>query len=112
MTDPALAAIIGQNVAKYRTRAGLTQETLSEVVDVSTAFISQVERGQKMMKVSTLYSISKALHVSCDALLSSGGPEADQENILYLLSKQSPENLFRIERVVRALTEELPPSFS
>lgn len=112
MTDPTLTIIIGQNVAKYRTRAGLTQEALSEAVDVSTAFISQVERGKKMVKVATLKAIAQALHVSCDALLSSGEPEADRENILYLLSKQSPENLFRIERVVRALTEEPPPSLS
>ena len=112
MTEPVLKSIIGQNVAKYRAQAGLTQAQLAEAVDVSSAFISRVERGQKMMKISTLCSIAGALHVSCDVLLSPEGPEADRENILFLLSTQSPENLSRIERVVRALTEESPPSFS
>lgn len=117
MTNPKLETVIGQNIAKYRARAGLTQAQLAEAADISSVFISRVERGQKMMKVSTLRSIAQVLHVSCDALLSSGGPEADRENILYLLSQQSPENLSRIERVVRALAEEpsggdIPASFS
>lgn len=116
MTDPTLSAIIGQNVAKYRFQAGLTQAQLAEAVDVTTAFISRVERGQKMMKVVTLQAIARALHVSCDALLSPEGPEAHRENILYMLSQQSPENIRKIERVIRVCMEEfgteLPPSLS
>ena len=117
MTDPTLETIIGQNIAKYRIRAGLTQAQLAEAADISSVFVSRVERGQKMMKVATLRSIAQALHVSCDALLSSGQLEADRENILFMLSQQTPENLSRIERVVRALAEEpsgenTPPSFS
>lgn len=113
MTDPVLISTIGQNVAKYRSQAGLTQAQLAEAVDISSVFISRIERGQKMMKVSTLHAIAQALHVSCDALLSSGGPEASRENILYLLSQQSPQALSRIERVVRFCVEEFgedPPS--
>ncbi len=116
MTDPALATIIGQNVAKYRSQAGLTQAQLAEAVDISSVFISRIERGQKMMKVSTLHAIAQALHVSCDALLSPEGPEASRENILCLLSHQSPQTLSRIERVVRFCVEEFqedsPPSMS
>lgn len=113
MTDPTLVAIIGQNVAKYRSQAGLTQAQLAEAVDVTPAFISLVERGQKMMKVTTLHAISQSLHVSCDALLSPEGPEAHRENILYMLSQQSPENICKIERVIRVCMEEFgakPPS--
>lgn len=117
MTDAALANTIGQNVAKYRLQAGLTQAQLAEAIDVSSVFISRVERGQKMMKVSTLHAMARALRVSCDALLSPEGPESYRENILYMLSQQSPQTLCRLERFIRVLTEDpgeegAPPSLS
>lgn len=115
--ETTLAHVIGQNVARYRSQAGLTQAQLAEAVDVSSVFISRVERGQKMMKVTTLQAIARVLHVSCDALLSPEGPVSYRENILYMLSQQSPQNLCRLERFIRVFTEEssgeeLPPSLS
>ncbi len=107
MTDTVLESTIGKNVAKYRFQAGMTQAELAEHVGVSVAFVSRVERGQKMMKVSTLRAMAQALHVSCDALLSQEGPDAHRENILSMLSRQPPEALPRIERMVRFLVEEL-----
>lgn len=106
MTDEELKAVIGQNVAQYRTQAGLTQEQLSERIGVSTAFISQLERGQKMMRLPTLRTVARSLNVSCDALLYPPGPEASIDNILYLLSQQSPKVLARIEKMIRALLED------
>ena len=70
MVHKALEEIIGTNIAKYREAAGLTQAALAEIIGISTAFVSRVERGQKKMKVETLYATAKALNVSVDALLS------------------------------------------
>lgn len=69
MADRTLETTIGKNVSKYREQANMTQSDLAEKVGVSTAFISRVERGQKMMKVHTLYATAQALNVRCDALL-------------------------------------------
>ena len=107
MTDAALANTLGQIVAKDRLQAGLTHEELAEAIGVSVAFVSRVERGQKMMKVATLQAMARALHVSCDALLSSNSPDAYRENILLMLSTQPPEALPKIERLVRFFLEEL-----
>lgn len=46
---------------------------LAERVGVITVFISRVERGQKMMKVHTLYATAQALTVSCDVLICKKG---------------------------------------
>lgn len=114
MTENELRHILGENIAKYRSQMGLTQAQLSEKVGVSVAFISRVERGQKMMKIVTLHSMAQALHVSCDALLSPEGPTAQTENILCLLSRQPPQTLPKLERLLRfyveVLGEEAPPS--
>lgn len=51
MDKDTLTEIIGRNITKYRKQAGMTQAQLAELIGVSTAFISRVERGQKIMKV-------------------------------------------------------------
>lgn len=74
MAHKILEEIIGKNIARYREAAGLTQATLAEKIGISTAFVSRVERGQKKMKVETLYATAKVLNVSVDALLSTEAP--------------------------------------
>lgn len=109
MEKHALEEIVGKNITKYRDSEGLTQAQLAERVGVSTAFISRVERGQKMMKVQTLYATAQALNVSCDALLSQDASTAQMENIKRLLDDQPRELLGGIERLVRACVEEFDP---
>lgn len=109
MDEVHLKKIIGDNIAKYRSLAGLTQSQLAEKIGISTAFVSRVERGQKMMKVHTLYATAQALHVSCDALLHEEGPTIQLENMMQLLAGQPPEYLAGIERLVRTCVEEFSP---
>ena len=65
MEKEALQSVIGSNITKYREQAGLTQAQLAELINVTPVFVSRVERGQKMMKVATLYATAQALRVSC-----------------------------------------------
>lgn len=109
MPSETLQSIIGTNVMKYRLLARLTQAELAERVGVSTAFISRVEHGQKMMKVQTLLAVSQALNISCDALLHQEEHAAEFENIKKLISSQPPEYLEGIERIIRTCVEEFAP---
>lgn len=109
MDENNLARTIGGNVAKYRNIAGMTQVQLAERVGVSTAFISRVERGQKMMKVHTLYATAQALTVSCDALICQERQTASFENIKKLLNGQPSEYLVGIEKLIRVCAEEFEP---
>ena len=105
MAHKILEEIIGKNIARYREAAGLTQATLAEKIGISTAFVSRVERGQKKMKVETLYATAKVLNVSVDALLSTESSAAQ----LQLLAGQSDEYLEGIERMIRVCIEEFEP---
>ena len=109
MAHKALEEIIGRNIAKYREAVGLTQAILAEKIGISTAFVSRVERGQKKMKVETLYATAKALNVSVDALLSTASSAAQLANINQLLAGQSNEYLEGIERMIRVCIEEFEP---
>jgi transcriptional regulator with XRE-family HTH domain len=56
MDTETLQMVIGPNIAKYREEKGFTQAKLAELIGVTPVFVSRVERGQKMMKVMTLYT--------------------------------------------------------
>lgn len=108
MSEIILEQIVGDNIARYRGLTGLTQAQLAEKIGVSTAFLSRVERGQKMMKVRTLYATAQALGVSCDALLRADGPTPHLENIKLLFSNHS-DYVDGIEKVIRVCLEEFMP---
>ena len=109
MRNDSLNCIIGANIAKYRSEKGLTQAELAERVGITAAFVSRVERGQKMLKVETLSIIAHELHVSCDALLRKESYETCIENIRTLLADQPEEYLPGLEKLIRTCIEEFHP---
>lgn len=60
---------IGLRIAKLRKQNGLTQEYLAEKMDVSIQMISNLERGNKAIKIDNLVKLSKILGVSTDYIL-------------------------------------------
>ncbi|MBQ7942289.1 MAG: helix-turn-helix transcriptional regulator [Muribaculaceae bacterium] len=60
---------VGQRIRRLRRRKNLSQAKLSEMVDVSTTYISHLENGMKFMSVETLIALANALGVSTDAIL-------------------------------------------
>ena len=61
---------LGRRIRKQRVQRGWTQEALAERVSVSTSFVGHVERGTRKASLETLVSMSNALGVSLDYLLS------------------------------------------
>lgn len=60
---------LGNRIRDARERRHLTQEKISEIVDISPTHMSVIERGVKGMKLSTFIKIANALDVSADELL-------------------------------------------
>ena len=60
---------IGERCRQARDAAGYTQEQLAEMVEVSTQFLSDAERGVTGMSVSTIIKICTVLSVSTDFIL-------------------------------------------
>jgi len=60
---------IGSRIKAAREKKGLTQETLSEILDLSPMHMSVIERGVKPTKLDTFVRIANALDVSADELL-------------------------------------------
>lgn len=55
--------LLGEAVRARRKEAGVSQEKLAEKADLSTVFISRIERGVESPSVDNLVKISKALGV-------------------------------------------------
>ena len=60
---------LGSRIRAERTKKEITQAQLAEWVDVSTAFIGQIERGERKFSIATLVDIASTLRVSVDYLL-------------------------------------------
>ncbi len=92
--------IIGKRIQECGKKKGLTQEELSEVIDISPHYLSALERGIYNIKLETLVKILNTLGISedevfCDVVDKSSAvsasrlserlkalPEDEQERIL------------------------------
>ena len=58
--------IIGKKIQEFRKKKGMTQEELSEVIDISPHYLSALERGIYNIKLDTLVKILNCLDCSAD----------------------------------------------
>ena len=61
---------IGQRIRKIRKARNLSQEKLSELVDISVPHMSHIETGNTKLSLPVLVDIAAALEVRTDDLLS------------------------------------------
>lgn len=75
---------IGKRIREERLRLNLTQEKLAEDVNLSMAYIGQVERGDRSLTLDNLIIVAKRLGVTIDYLLSDCiTPKEDDEYRLW-----------------------------
>lgn len=60
---------IGNRIRTKRKELKLTQDKLSEIIDVSPTYVSGIERGCSICSLSTLTKISQTLDLSLDYLI-------------------------------------------
>ena len=60
----------GRRIREERKKLGMTQEKLAEDVNLSTAYIGQIERGERSPTLETVVAIANRLGVTVDYLLS------------------------------------------
>ena len=60
---------IGKRVKIKRKELGITQEKLSELIDVCPSYISEIERGYSIPSLSTVCKIATILQCSLDYLI-------------------------------------------
>ena len=61
--------MMGKRIRARRRELNLTQERAAELAGVSTSFIGQIERGEKVASVETLAALSEALDMDLDHMI-------------------------------------------
>ncbi|MBE5780897.1 MAG: helix-turn-helix transcriptional regulator [Clostridiales bacterium] len=86
---------IGERVKLAREQAKLTQEQLAEYIEVSSQYISDLERGVVGISIATLKRLCMTLHISSDQILFA---TKSNNNIEALMEKCSnlPKEQFEI----------------
>ncbi len=100
------ARLIGKRIQAVRKQRGLTQEQLSQMVDLSTNYLSNIETGFKTPKLETLVQIMNALECDANALLADvvdATTVYESGQISKALSELPASDQRRIMRVVETL---------
>jgi transcriptional regulator with XRE-family HTH domain len=92
---------LGENIRKKRTERNMTQETLSELADISSVFLSQIENAHKVPSLETVFHIAEGLNVPLESLFRENSMETDRieqkfSQILEGKTKQEKEFLLDI----------------
>lgn len=61
---------LGRRIREERLKLNLTQEKLAEDIDLSTAYVGQIERGERSLTLDTLTVLVSRLGITIDYLLS------------------------------------------
>ena len=96
---------IGSRVKQVRESAGLTQERLAELVDVTAQYLSGVERGAVGLSVPILLRLCSVLLVSSDFLLTGSTESSDVTGITARLSRLPPEHIKNVEEILNRYIE-------
>ena len=85
---------IGQRISNERRKHNISREQLAELVDLSSTFLGQIERGEKKMGLESLIRLSETLHVSLDYLIKGQRQQTSEKSIdeLYGLIQKCSEN--------------------
>ena len=60
---------LGQRIREERLKLGLTQAKMAEDVDISEAYMGQIERGERNLALDTLIRLANRIGASVDYLL-------------------------------------------
>ncbi len=60
---------IGKRIKEKRNKLGMTQEKLSELINVSPSYISEIERGTSICSLAVLVNIAEILELNLDNLI-------------------------------------------
>ena len=91
---------IGNRISRRRKQLGLTQEQVAEKIDVSVQMVSNLERGNKAIKIENLLKISKILKISTDYILTGNQTSKDCSEISKKIEKLSPNDLEMINLLI------------
>lgn len=91
---------IGKRIQDRRKDIGYTQEKFAELLDLSTQYVSDVERGVAGISLETLISICKILTISSDRILFGMMSNDNTQNLTERLQHVPPEHFIILNDMI------------
>lgn len=98
--------MLGKRIREERLRLNLTQEKLSEDIEISTAYLGQIERGERSLTLDKLVRLANRLGVTVDYLLSDSikvTRDQQADRILQLLQNRTAKEQEMAFDVLKAI---------
>ena len=95
--------MIGARIKELRTKKGITQEHLSERMEINPKYLSSIERGKENPTLNTLIKLSESLEVDLGEIFSfieAEDPDKRKSQIISLLDEADSEQLKMIFKVL------------
>ena len=95
--------MIGARIKEIRAKKGITQEHLSERMEINPKYLSSIERGKENPTLNTLIKLSESLQVDLGEIFSfveAEDPHKRKSQILSLLDEADSEQLKLIFKVL------------
>ena len=88
---------IGMRIKECRTKLGMTQQDLAEVMFVPKTTISSYERDVVDMKMGTIKELAKALHTTAGYLIDGEKAEFDEDVLrVAMMLQEMPDELRKV----------------
>lgn len=103
---------LGEKIKRMRINRGLTQEQLSEIIDISQRALSAIERGENFVTSETLDKIISALNTTSEELFATNHLKDSNilideiKNDIQKIKQNSPQKLEILYNIVRSLLKE------
>ena len=104
-----LAGLVGQAIARQRSRCGLTQEEVAERLGVGNEAVSRIERGIVMPNIERLVELASIFGCETADLLTEASvrPEDQARRVYGLLSTLDSADRLLVLDVVESLAQRL-----
>jgi len=101
--------LVGEKIKSLRKQAGLTQEKMAEMCDISTSFLGHIERGSRNLSLETAVKFADCLNVSLDSLIIGGKGTEDNifSMVVAIADKQDGEKKAQFVRIVKLLADNI-----
>ncbi len=109
-TFPHELKIIGERIREIRTGQKMSQATLAEKADLSTAQVSAMENGRSNMLLLSFLRVVEALQVSADEILRPDTPNVNlmyQNELASMLSSCTPTEFDSIMKIVKQVLDSM-----
>ena len=103
-----LKKMIGARIQKLRKQKGLTQDELSEKVNISSKYLSSIERGKENPTLNTFISIAEELSVDIEEFFTEiqlEDPKITKEMILSLIDQADEDQLKTIYQILAVIVQ-------